>query len=51
MRREIYIEWGGRTYGPYASAADALRDGFRLPPEAVSDQPSAISPEPQGGRP
>lgn len=34
----ILIEWGGRIYGPYASAAEALRDGFHLPadPDAAA---------------
>jgi hypothetical protein len=31
QRKEIWIEWGGRTYGPYPSAAAALKDGFHLP--------------------
>lgn len=33
IRREIYIEWADRVYGPYASAAEAWRDGFILPVE------------------
>jgi hypothetical protein len=28
---EIWIEWGGKTFRPYRSAAEALADGFRLP--------------------
>lgn len=31
MRREIWIEWGGRVYGPYRDAKHAAEDGFRLP--------------------
>lgn len=27
---EIWIEWGGKMYGPYRSAEEALRDGFHL---------------------
>jgi hypothetical protein len=27
----IWIEWGGRTYGPYASPEAALQAGFHLP--------------------
>jgi hypothetical protein len=33
MNREIRIEWGGKTYGPYRDANHARSDGFRLPAE------------------
>ena len=33
MSPEIWIEWGGRMYGPYYSRAEALKDGFHLPEE------------------
>lgn len=29
--REIWIEWGGKLYGPYRDAQHALEDGFRIP--------------------
>jgi hypothetical protein len=28
---QIWIEWGGRTYGPYPSPDAALAVGFHLP--------------------
>jgi hypothetical protein len=31
MRREIWIEWGGKVFGPYRDAAHAREDGFQLP--------------------
>ena len=30
VMKEIWIEWGGRLYGPYASPEEALKDGFHL---------------------
>jgi hypothetical protein len=32
-RREIWIHWGGKDYGPYRDAAHARQDGFHLPEE------------------
>ena len=30
---EIWIDFGGKLYGPYASKEEALKDGFHLPKE------------------
>jgi hypothetical protein len=29
--REHWIDWGGKLYGPYRDARQALQDGFHLP--------------------
>ena len=32
---EIWIEWGGKSYGPYADRAAARRDGFDVPSQSL----------------
>jgi len=33
-KKEYWIDWGGRMFGPYSSREAALGSGFHLPEEA-----------------
>jgi hypothetical protein len=35
----IWIQWQGRKYGPYASAADARREGFIIDVAPIDELP------------